>query len=179
MKHKSPRRGTSQSHGKKASDERQAAVLAAMKANSGSPKGKDESPAMSVVVKRGKSSDETQSTKPQKAKPIKKDSKAETAQEREARLARELEEKKLKELDARNRKKAAEEAQKRTLEAMKAMASRYSDTTEEAVIVRKDKDEPLADGLVGAALEESFEKERREIKRGSVSGAGKAKRCAS
>lgn len=163
---------------KKASDERQAAVLAAMKANSGSSKGKDESPAMSVVVKRGKSSDEMQSTKPQKAKPIKKDNKAETAQEREARLARELEEKKLKELDARNRKKAAEEAQKRTLEAMKAMASRYSDTTEEAVIVRKDKDEPLADGLVGAALEESFEKERREIKRGSVSGAGKAKKGA-
>ena len=58
---------------------------------------------------------------------------------------------------------------------MKQMASRYSDADDgaTAAIVRTKDDAPLADGLVGAALEESFEKERREIKRGATGTAGK------
>ena len=63
-------------------------------------------------------------------------------------------------MEAETRRKAAEEAQKRTLEQMKQMASRYSDADDgaTAAIVRTKDDAPLADGLVGAAFEESFEK---------------------
>ncbi len=159
---------------KKASEERQAAALAAMRAESAPAKTADDSQTASVVVKKIKKDDEqknsqnakdnTKDTKKSKKadnKPVKKESE----EERKARLAREQEEERLRQIESENRKKAAEEAQKRTLEQMKQMASRYStDSSEEAVIVRRD--EPLAKGLVGAALEESFEKERREIKRG-------------
>ena len=57
---------------------------------------------------------------------------------------------------------------------MKQMANRYSEKDDvPSAVVRKD--EPLAAGLVGAALEESFEKERREIKRGTGTAASRAK----
>ena len=55
------------------------------------------------------------------------------------------------------------------------MASKYSETDTETTMVVK-KDEPLAEGLVGAALEDSFEQERREIKRGTASTANKNRR---
>lgn len=163
---------------KKASEERQAAALAAMRADSSPSKTTDESQAATVVVKKIKKDDDlknnsqptkdTKKAKKSDVKPVKKESE----EERKARLAREQEEERLRQIESENRKKAAEEAQKRTLEQMKQMASRYSaDNTEEAVIVRRD--EPLAKGLVGAALEESFEKERREIKRGTTTTAAK------
>lgn len=84
------------------------------------------------------------------------------------RKAREAEEAKLKAAEETARRKAAEEAQQRTLEAMRKMASKYTNTDTSPVVERKN-DEPLAEGLVGAALEESFERERREIKRGTAS----------
>lgn len=84
------------------------------------------------------------------------------------RKAREAEEAKLKAAEEAARRKAAEEAQQRTLEAMRKMASKYTNTDTSPVVERKN-DEPLAKGLVGAALEESFERERREIKRGTAS----------
>lgn len=170
---------------KKASEERQAAALAAMRVSTGKTNRTEDTPTTSVVVKKKKTdNDSTVKTKNETVSDVKVNKKAdkskkeavkkiETESEKQARLARESEEQKLKELDAENRKKAAEEAQKRTLEQMKAMASRYNDdNVEDAVIVKKD--EPLAKGLVGAALEESFEKERREIKRGTASASGKA-----
>lgn len=178
---------------KKEAAARQEATLAAMRASSGSAS-TTAKPSASVVVKKGKKEDNAdkesnanqgitssvvvkkgkEEVKADKGKKAVKTTKVETPAEREARLLRESEEKKLKEQDAENRRKQAEEAQKRTLEQMKAMASRYSsDVAEDAVIVRRDKDEPLAKGLVGAALEESFEKERREIKRGTASTSGK------
>ncbi len=182
---------------KKASEERQAAALAAMRASGGGDtKAK---PAASVVVKKTKKAEETQpvevvkvekaaakaadtkevaaqeESKKAKAAPKKEVKPKETSVEKEARLAKEAEEERLRQIEAAARRKAAEEAQARTLEQMKQMASRYSDDGEESVIVRKD--EPLAKGLVGAALEESFEKERREIKRGTASAtSGKAKK---
>lgn len=166
---------------KKASEEKQAAALAAMRASSVQPKSEAIVSTSAVVVKKGKKDSEQPSSpvqskadkKQDKAKVKKQDKvKPESDSERKARLEREKEEERLRELDAQNRKKAAEEAQKRTLEQMKQMASKYSsEPTEESVIVRRD--EPLADGLVGAALEESFEKERREIKRGVAGAAGK------
>jgi translation initiation factor IF-2 len=58
---------------------------------------------------------------------------------------------------------------------MRQMASKYSETDTETTMVVK-KDEPLAEGLVGAALEDSFEQERREIKRGTASTANKNRR---
>lgn len=168
---------------KKASEEKQAAALAAMRAAM-QPKSSISVGTSAVVVKKIKKEDNTNASQSAVVQSeVKKQSKAkkydkiktprqESDSERKARLEREREEERLRELDAQNRKKAAEEAQKRTLEQMRQMASKYNDpATEESVIVRRD--EPLADGLVGAALEESFEKERREIKRGSVGGAGK------
>lgn len=90
------------------------------------------------------------------------------------RKAREAEEERFRQIEAENRRKAAEEAQQRTLEQMRKMASKYADKEAETAVVRKD--EPLAQGLVGQALEESFEQERREIKRGSSSSASKGRR---
>ncbi len=115
---------------------------------------------------------ETKNDKAKKQPP--KPTKSETDEEREHRLAREAEEQKLREIEAETRRKAAEEAQKRTLEQMKEMANRYSDKEDvPSAVVRKD--EPLAAGLVGAALEESFEKERREIKRGTGANVSRSK----
>ena len=168
---------------KKEAEERQAATLAAMRANT---PGEEKPAAAATVVKKAKKDSEPQGEKAAEqaqksektaakkaaAKPVKQESES----EKQARLAREAEEEKLRQLEAENRRKAAEEAQKRTLEQMKQMASRYSDTEEAGAtaIVRTKDDAPLADGLVGAALEESFEKERREIKRGTSSTTGKA-----
>ncbi|MDO4897573.1 MAG: translation initiation factor IF-2 [Moraxella sp.] len=172
---------------KKQAQERQEAVLASMRANSGTTQ-KSTQASTSVVVKKIKKDDDKsdsvvtasvvkkgeKTTKADTKKaPAKKLAKTETPADKEARKAREAEEQKLREIEAENRRKSAIDAQNRTLEAMKEMASRYSnDASEDAVIVRKD--EPLAKGLVGAALEESFEKERREIKRGNTSGRGKS-----
>src|SRR5699024_9899153 len=93
--------------------------------------------------------------------------------ERKAREAREAEEERLRRIEAETRRKQAEEAQKKTLEQMRKMAGKYSDK-EPVAEVRKD--EPLAEGLVGEALQESLEKERREIKRGSSGTATRGRR---
>lgn len=179
---------------------RQEATLAAMRANSGSVNGGESKPSASVVVKKakkdeadkddsvvsssvvkkgtaaksdvksGKKEIKVDKAKKQPAKPAK----SETEEERQARLAREAEEQKLREIEAENRRRAAIDAQNRTLEQMKQMANRYSEKDEvPSAVVRKD--EPLAAGLVGAALEESFEKERREIKRGASSTSSRTK----
>ncbi len=166
-----------------------ASVVVKKTKKDGAEKDKDDSAVSSSVVKKSSIHDsETKSeqtnmtaqvnkkevkadkAKKQPAKPVK----SETEEERQARLAREAEEQRLREIEAENRRRAAEEAQKRTLEQMKQMASRYSDKEDvPSAVVRKD--EPLAAGLVGAALEESFEKERREIKRGTSTNASRSK----
>ncbi|OOR92349.1 translation initiation factor IF-2 [Moraxella caviae] len=168
---------------KKESADRQAAALAAMRASSQTSETSEARTAAAVVVKKKKDDEPKAEGKAEKAADKKKSAakpaaaktaKAETAEEKQARLAREAEEEKLRQMEAETRRKAAEEAQKRTLEQMKEMASRYSDKDDAAsVIVRKD--EPLAKGLVGAALEESFEKERREIKRGASTTSSRSK----
>ena len=159
------------SEAKKKSEERQAATLAAMRSSLGSGKnsaGKSAKVAnSSVVVKKGgKDAVEViTKDKPKKKVVAATKPKIETAAERKVRETREVEENRLREIEVETRRLQAEEAQKRTLEQMRKMAGKYTDqpTTE----VRKD--EPLAEGLVGDALEESFEKERREIKRGANS----------
>lgn len=168
--------------------ERQAATLAAMRASSHDAQ-KTATTSASVVVKKTKkdnlphdgsadkatvSNNKANKTDKSKKPAPKPSNKVESAEEKAARKAREAEEERLRQLEAQNRRKAAEEAQKRTLEQMKQMASRYNDKDEtSSTIVRKD--EPLAKGLVGAALEESFEKERREIKRGTNSNVSRSK----
>ena len=165
---------------KKKSEERQAATLAAMRASLGSSKKSDDKNddiSTSVVVKKGGKATATVEVKP-KDQPKKKVAatkpKVETAAERESREVREKEEARLREIETETRRTQAEEAQKRTLEQMRKMAGKYTD--QPAAEVRKD--EPLAEGLVGDALEESFEKERREIKRGtsSTSARGRGRR---
>ena len=165
---------------KKKSEERQAATLAAMRASLGSSKKSDDKNddiSTSVVVKKGGKATATVEVKP-KYQPKKKVAatkpKVETAAERKSREAREKEEARLREIETETRRTQAEEAQKRTLEQMRKMAGKYTD--QPAAEVRKD--EPLAEGLVGDALEESFEKERREIKRGtsSTSARGRGRR---
>ena len=165
---------------KKKSEERQAATLAAMRASLGSSKKSDDKNddiSTSVVVKKGGKATATVEVKP-KDQPKKKVTatkpKVETAAERKSREAREKEEARLREIETETRRTQAEEAQKRTLEQMRKMAGKYTD--QPAAEVRKD--EPLAEGLVGDALEESFEKERREIKRGtsSTSARGRGRR---
>ena len=152
---------------KKKSEDRQAATLAAMRASLGSSKkssDKNDDISTSVVVKKGgKTTIEVKPKEQPKKKVAATKPKVETAVERKARELREKEETRLREIETETRRTQAEEAQKRTLEQMRKMAGQYTDqpTTE----VRKD--EPLAEGLVGDALEESFEKERREIKRGT------------
>ncbi|TWV82991.1 translation initiation factor IF-2 [Moraxella sp. VT-16-12] len=164
---------------KKQAQERQEAVLASMRANSGSAE-KASQPTASVVVKKIKKDDDKSNSvvsastvkkankadKADKKPATKKPTKQETAAEKEARKLREAEEQRLREIEAQNRRKAAIDAQNRTLEQMKQMASQYDDKEDTSSAVVRHKDEPLAKGLVGAALEESFEKERREIKRG-------------
>ncbi|MGP4951098.1 translation initiation factor IF-2 [Psychrobacter sp. T6-1] len=162
---------------KKKSEERQAATLAAMRASLGSNKSSDDKNddvAASVVVKKGgKAAVEVKSKEQPKKKVAATKPKVETAAERKAREAREVEEARLREIEAETRRVQAEEAQKRTLEQMRKMAGKYTDR-EPVAEVRKD--EPLAEGLVGDALEESFEKERREIKRGSNSTGARGRR---
>ena len=165
---------------KKKSEERQAATLAAMRSSLGSSKsgsGKSAKVAnSSIVVKKG-SKDTVEVITKDKEKPKKKvvaatKPKVETAAERKTREAREVEENRLRGIEAETRRAQAEEAQKRTLDQMRKMAGKYTD--QPATEVRKD--EPLAEGLVGDALEESFEKERREIKRGANSTGTRGRR---
>ena len=160
---------------KKEAEERQAATLAAMRANLGggqSDTASDEEVASVVVKKGSKAADDAKASVKKKAV-AKAPPKVETEAERKEREAREAEEERLRKIEAETRRKQAEEAQKRTLEEMRKMAGKYSDK-EPVAEVRKD--EPLAEGLVGEALEESFEKERREIKRGSSSTAARGRR---
>lgn len=158
---------------KKEAAERQAATLAAMRASAEPSKASDTS--STVVVKKTKKDDEQKAAPKADKKKAAKPAKQESAEDKKAREAREAEEERLRQMEAETRRKAAIDAQNRTLEQMKEMASRYSDSDDstQATIVRTKDDAPLADGLVGAALEESFEKERREIKRGSAGNAGK------
>ena len=162
---------------KKQAEERQAATLAAMRASLGSSKKSDDKNddiSASVVVKKGgKAATEVKPKEQPKKKAAVTKPKVETAAERKAREAREAEEARLREIEAETRRKQAEEAQKRTLEQMRKMAGKYTDR-EPVAEVRKD--EPLAEGLVGDALEESFEKERREIKRGASSTGARGRR---
>ncbi|WP_296239005.1 translation initiation factor IF-2 [Psychrobacter sp. UBA5136] len=162
---------------KKKAEERQAATLAAMRASLGSSKKSDDKNddiSTSVVVKKGgKAAVEVKPKEQPKKKVAATKPKVETAAERKAREAREIEEARLREIEAETRRKQAEEAQKRTLEQMRKMAGQYTDR-EPVSEVRKD--EPLAEGLVGDALEESFEKERREIKRGANSTGTRGRR---
>ncbi|MDO4699711.1 MAG: translation initiation factor IF-2 [Moraxella sp.] len=164
---------------------RQEATLAAMRANSQASQAAS-APATSVVVKKikkeetaaivqssevvktqVKKADKSAAKKKATAKPV--PNKTTCPEDKEARKAREAQEERLRQIEAETRRKAAIDAQNRTLEQMKQMASKYSEKEEAASSVVR-KDEPLAKGLVGVALEESFEKERREIKRGSTSG---------
>lgn len=165
---------------KKEAAARQAATLAAMRASLGGSKTSnknDDDVTASVVVRKGgkaevvKADVKTEVVKKDKKKVSKP--KVETEAERKQREALEAEEQRLRDMEAETRRKQAEEAQKRTLEQMRKMAGKYSDK-EPVAEVRKD--EPLAKGLVGEALEESFEKERREIKRGSTSTGRNARR---
>ncbi len=162
---------------KKQAEERQAATLAAMRASLGSNKNaddKNDDVAASVVVKKGgKAAVEVKSKEQPKKKPAPTKPKVESASERKEREAREKEEERLRQIEAETRRKQAEEAQKRTLEQMRKMAGKYTDR-EPVAEVRKD--EPLAEGIVGEALEESFEKERREIKRGANSTGARGRR---
>ncbi|MDN3398573.1 translation initiation factor IF-2 [Psychrobacter sp. APC 3426] len=162
---------------KKKSEERQAATLAAMRASLGSSKksdDKNDDVSTSVVVKKGgKATVEVKQKEQPKKKVAATKPKIETAAERKAREAREKEEARLREIELETRRVQAEEAQKRTLEQMRKMAGKYTDR-EPVAEVRKD--EPLAEGLVGDALEESFEKERREIKRGASSTGARGRR---
>ena len=168
------------SEAKKRSEERQAATLAAMRSSLGSSKSSTSKSAKvansSVVVKKG-NKDVVEVITKDKDKPKKKVTatkpKIETAAERKTREAREVEENRLREIEVETRRAQAEEAQKRTLEQMRKMAGKYTDR-EPVSEVRKD--EPLAEGLVGDALEESFEKERREIKRGANSTGARGRR---
>lgn len=147
---------------------RQDATLARMRANSEPVKRAD---ATVVVRKKPKPDGGTEVAKVKKvdkkpkalAKPIKP--KVETEAQKQARLALAKEEERLRQIELETRKKAAEEAQARTLEQMRQMASQYSAKEADIAIIKPDV--PLAEGLVGDALEESFEKERREIKRGA------------
>ena len=162
---------------KKKAEERQAATLAAMRASLGSSKKSDDKNddiSTSVVVKKGgKATAEVKPKEQPKKKVAATKPKIETAAERKARETREKEEARLREIELETRRTQAEEAQKRTLEQMRKMAGKYTDR-EPVTEVRKD--EPLAEGLVGDALEESFEKERREIKRGSNSTGTRGRR---
>ena len=165
---------------KKKSEERQAATLAAMRASLGSSKssgGKSDesSRSSSVVVKKGNKAVieiKTKEKEKEKKKVAATKPKVESAAERKARQAREVEEENLRKIETETRQAQAKEAQKRTLEQMRKMAGKYTDQP----VTEVRKDEPLAEGLVGDALEESFEKERREIKRGASTTGARGRR---
>lgn len=164
-------------------EEKQKATLDAMRASLSKAK-KSNAPVKSEVVRKGQvqkkvdvADADTESNVSVKKKQAKKDTKkSEPKRPKETdaqRKAREAEEAKLKAAEEQARRAAAEEAQKKTLEAMRQMASKYANTDNSPVVAKKD-DSPLAKGLVGDAMEESFERERREIKRGSgSSGRGR------
>ena len=162
---------------KKKAEERQAATLAAMRSSLGSSKssaGKNEkSSTSSVVVKKGgKATVEIKTKEKEKKKVAATKPKVETIAERKVREVREKEESRLRQIETETRQAQAKEAQKRTLEQMRKMAGQYTDQP----VAEVRKDEPLAEGLVGDALEESFEKERREIKRGASSTGTRGRR---
>ena len=165
---------------KQKAEERQAATLAAMRTSLGSSKSASGTRAKvansSVVVKKGgKAAVEviTKVKEKEKKKVSATKPKVENVADRKAREIREKEENRLRQIEAETRQAQAKEAQKRTLEQMRKMAGQYTDR-EPVAEVRKD--EPLAEGLVGDALEESFEKERREIKRGANSTGARGRR---
>ena len=165
---------------KQKAEERQAATLAAMRTSLGSSKSASGTRAKvansSVVVKKGgKAAVEviTKVKEKEKKKVAATKPKVENAADRKAREIREKEANRLRQIEAETRQAQAKEAQKRTLEQMRKMAGQYTDR-EPVAEVRKD--EPLAEGLVGDALEESFEKERREIKRGANSTGARGRR---
>ena len=165
---------------KQKAEERQAATLAAMRTSLGSSKSASGTRAKvansSVVVKKGgKAAVEviTKVKEKEKKKVAATKPKVENVADRKAREIREKEENRLRQIEAETRQAQAKEAQKRTLEQMRKMAGQYTDR-EPVAEVRKD--EPLAEGLVGDALEESFEKERREIKRGANSTGARGRR---
>ena len=167
------------SEAKRKSEERQAATLAAMRTSLGSSKSSSGKSAKvansSVVVKKGgKATVEiiTKEKEKEKKKVAATKPKVETAIERKARETREVEENRLRQIETETRQAQAKEAQKRTLEQMRKMAGKYTDQP----VAEVRKDEPLAEGLVGDALEESFEKERREIKRGANSTGARGRR---
>ncbi len=164
---------------KQKSEERQAATLAAMRSSLGSSKSSEGTRAKvstsSVVVKKGGKATVEVKTKDKdvaKKKVAATKPKVETAVERKAREVREKEENRLRQIEAETRQAQAKEAQKRTLEQMRKMAGKYTDQP----VAEVRKDEPLAEGLVGDALEESFEKERREIKRGAGTTGARGRR---
>lgn len=154
---------------------RQQATLAAMRANAGDTQ-KSGIESTSVVVKKGNSAATEAIVVKKPAKKAATANKPAAKKETDAeRRAREAEEQRLRDIEQENRRKAAEAAQQRTLEQMRQMASKYADNeVATTAVVRKD--EPLAEGLVGAALEDSFEQERREIKRGSSGNANRNRR---
>ncbi|MFC6204390.1 translation initiation factor IF-2 [Psychrobacter urativorans] len=167
------------SEAKRKSEERQAATLAAMRTSLGSSKSSSGKSAKvansSVVVKKGgKATVEiiNKEKEKEKKKVAATKPKVETAIERKVRETREVEENRLRQIETETRQAQAKEAQKRTLEQMRKMAGKYTDQP----VAEVRKDEPLAEGLVGDALEESFEKERREIKRGANSTGARGRR---
>ncbi len=167
---------------KREAEARQQATLAAMRANLGDSKKTTNDSNVSVVVKKAKNDGQATDSSAVSSTVVKKGvtksvaKKPEVKKESdEQRKAREAEEERLRQIEAETRRKAAEEAQQRTLEQMRQMASKYAETDVESSTVVK-KDEPLAEGLVGKALEDSFEQERREIKRGNTTTANKNRR---
>ncbi len=118
--------------------------------------GKTTSSAPIAVAKTDKV-DKVDSKKDNKKRPVK----TETEEER---LAREKELARLKAAEEAARKTAAAEAEARIKEQMRQMATKYSGNKADEPATTEETQ--LADGLVGKAYEESFEKEEQEIKRG-------------
>ncbi len=134
------------------------AALEAMRAMHGKKEEATDKPKAAVVVKK-KSAKTEKPTKP-----------TESAAEKKAREEQAAQ---LKATEEAARRKAAEEAQQRTLEQMRKMATKYEGNSTPSIKIVDDA--PLADGLVGQAYEDSFEKEDREIKRGG-GNTGRAQR---
>lgn len=142
------------------SEARQKTTLDNMRADHQSDSKAGANKAEIVVKKRN------QPDAPRKAEPRKPDNrgKSETAEQKKLR---EVEEARLKATEEIARRKAAEEGQQRTLEQMRQMATKYSN--EDITVKVVEDNTPIAAGLVGRAYEESFDKENREIKRGTAS----------
>ncbi|WP_298142413.1 translation initiation factor IF-2 [uncultured Acinetobacter sp.] len=136
-------------------------ALEAMRAAAKQSSEKQEVSKAAVVVKRKSTN-----------KPVVK-SQIKAIETPEQKRAREAEAAKLKAVEEAARRRAAEEAQQRTLEQMRQMASKYS-AEDNAPTIRVVDDSPLAAGLVGQAYEDSFNKEDREIKRGTNTPTARA-----